>query len=136
MADLKAIREKAAESKKRLQDLRVQRIREDVKNVIESDSFTISMLDKMGNADSNSAQDKFTEKVAKQIAETMADPTENFIAVCKSRGLNDRKISKAVDMINDLFRLTESDDPAVRLRAVAEYMSVNEKLYDDIAYLS
>lgn len=134
MSKLSELKSRAA--RESLQKQRVARIKDAILDVVNSDSFGLSLLEEGLNKDSTKKQENFAELIANEVCKMVMNPTYEFIDTCKARGISDEKIMETVEAINSLFYLTESKSGDEKLEAVALYLADHPDLYNDIALLS
>lgn len=136
MSKLSDLRSRSEATKQALQQQKVDRIRSTVTDVVNSSAFTLSALNNLSNNGSEESMKQFAEIVATHVADSILNPVNDFIDTCKSRGMSDYRIEKAVKVINEVFKLTESENYIEIQEAVALYLARNPTLYEEIALLA
>lgn len=135
MAKLTELRQKSQALREAVQRERAERIRESVQNVVQSDSFSLSIVDAGVKLDSDASEvaKQIADQITEEVCSNVLNPVNDFIDTCRARNMTDTRIKKTVKTLNKVFGLTASEDYEEQLEAVALYMSNNVRLYDDIA---
>lgn len=136
MATISELRQRSRVSKE-LQELRTNKVKEVVTDVINSSAFTLTAVNQgnVGEAVSKESVKEFATQVADEVAKAISDPKSEFMDACKARGLKPSRIRAAVNNISELFDLEPDGTYDDKVEAVAIYMSQHPSLYDDLALL-
>ena len=85
----------------------------------------------MGTAD-DKAVEAVSDRVVNSIIDGLSNPVLIFNDTMNNRKVSPHKREVIIEKINDLFHLTESEDPQEKLEAVALYMYQHEYMWNDI----
>lgn len=123
---------------KSIQEQRAARIKTAVDEVMSSTSTQLTMMNHMGQNDTETQQQlqEFATAIVDKVSAAATDPVVEFMDVCKARGMKESKIEDAVKTLNDVFGFVPKDAKYEdKLAAVAEYMQANTSMYEDIVLL-
>lgn len=119
---------------RRRQEEQIPLIKSAVKEVVESDSFNLSLIhhNEQFAGDDVTSKQEAAEKIASAVASAVTDPVKRFEAACAARGLEERHINRVINNMCNTFCLTDSADMEEKKEAVAIYFSEHPYAYDDI----
>ena len=127
MASISELRNRSKTAKE-LQEQKMKRIKETVVDVVNSSAFTLSALNHIDSKeDDDDRVQAFATEVANKVAEVVVDAKAEFLDVCTHRGLKPSQIRKAVELLNEVYGFTTSNDYEEKLQAVASYVRLARK---------
>jgi len=134
MAKLADLRKKTESLRAEVLKTKAERVKSAVQEVVGSEVFDLSWLDtetKQGDLPTKTEQ--VVDRITNEVCKSVLNPVNDFLDICKARGMTATRIKRAVGTMNSVFELTDSDEYEAQLEAVALYMESNQNLYDDIA---
>lgn len=133
MAGLEDLRKKSATLREAVLKNKAERVKSAVQEVVSSEAFDLSWLDAETKQESLPTKtEQVVDKITNEVCKVVLNPVNDFIDICKARGMTNTRIKKAVGTMNSIFELTDSEEYEAQLEAVANYMENNQNLYDDI----
>lgn len=136
MASIRELRERRSRTAE-MREERVKRVSDAVRAVVDSDGFTLTTLEHMGEAaePNEAVMSTFANKVANEIVSVVTDPKLEFIDTCKSRGFTESRIRKTVELLVSTFCIEhEGDTYEDKLEAAALFMADNPGMYDTVVW--
>lgn len=134
MSRLDAMRKRTEALREAIQKEKAERIRQSVQEVVRSDAFELALLDSVKTTTSQmpDVAKKIADQITEGVCESILNPVNDFVDICRARGMTGTRIKSTVVTLNKVFALTTSTEYEEQLQAVALYMSQNQNLYDDI----
>lgn len=134
MPSIEELRARSRKSKE-LQEQKVLRVKDVVSEVVNSSSFALTMANQLGTVEPEklpqTTVDQFATSVATSVVQQIDDPVNNFMDACRSKGLKNSVIRKAVESVSKQFGIEVDSEYPIKLEAVALYCLENPKLFED-----
>lgn len=120
-----------------------------IHRVLNSDDGGLIVLNAMSQKGASLFKDpteteKFVKTMAEEVARSITNPIDNFLLLCKTRGLTDRHVRVAVSKIYESYfkEFSTSDNKDAdevaydkKLEAVATKLELNQNLWDELSIL-
>lgn len=110
--------------------MKENRVKETITSVMEANPTILSIMAHTDKEDIN----RLVSTMAERVVESVTNPTNEFLDICKSKGISDDGIREFVSQMTKMFCLCE--DTATydeQLYAVASYFADKPEMYDDLS---
>lgn len=119
----------------------VQRVMNDTEGII-----ALNAISQKGASvyKDSSVANEFVTKMATEISQSITNPIDNFIMLCKNRGFTDRRVRVVVNKVYEMFFVEFSKDGVTdvdsvdyedKLSAVATKLELEQNLWEELPIL-
>lgn len=148
MSKLDELKKRSEAKRKERENVYVQAVGKAVQRVM-NDTEGIIALNAISQTGASvykdpAVADKFVKRMATEISESIMNPVDNFIGLCKTRGFTDRRIRVAVNRIYEMYFMEFSKDGVTdsdsveyddKLNAVATKLELEQNLWEELPIL-
>lgn len=148
MSKLDELRKKSEAKRAERENIYRQAVGEAVQRVMADQSgiITLNAISQGGASvfKDTKATDHFVKKMVDEVTTSITNPVDNFILICRNRGLTERRTKIAVNRIyENYFEEFKSEDTTIsdevpyskKLEAVAVKLELEQNLWDELPVL-